>query len=286
MAINSSFTDIAGSQQKPQRGWRLSAAGRHNALVWFGRLVIVILVCGTWEFVARAKLMNPVFIGMPSEIFTSFVQVLSGSVLRVDAVATVVSTVIGFVLAAAVGVAMAMVLTQAPVLDEMVQPFFTALNSMPRVALAPLFVMWFGVGLESKVALSASLVFFVVLLNTMAGIQGVDRDHIALARSLGASPIEIFWKIKLPSAVPSIFAGMELGMIYGFLGTVAGEMLAGAVGLGVRLQEYSGLFRTNDFFAVLLLLVCITTAISLFLRAVRRSLLRWQSLGATARAAG
>ena len=255
-------------------------------LVWFGRLVIVALVCGSWEYVARAKLMNPVFIGMPSEIFSSFVQVLSGSVLWVDAVATVVSTVIGFILAAMIGVAMAMLLTQAPVLDEMVQPFFTALNSMPRVALAPLFVMWFGIGLESKIALSASLVFFVVLMNTMAGILGVDRDHIALARSLGARPIEIFLKIKLPSAVPSIFAGMELGMIYGFLGTVAGEMLAGREGLGVRLQEYSGLFRTNDFFAVLLLLVSITTVISIFLRAVRRSLLRWQSLGIGDRAAG
>ena len=103
-----------------------------------------------------------------------------------DAVATVVSTLLGFAIAAMVGIAMAMFLTQIPALDEMVQPFFTALNSMPRVALAPLFVMWFGVGSESKVALSASLVFFVVLLNTMAGIQGVDPDHVALARSLGA----------------------------------------------------------------------------------------------------
>ena len=258
---------------------------RHAAIVWTGRLLMLAIICGVWEYVARHKLMNPVFIGMPSEIAVSFLEVLRGNVRRVDATATILATLTGFVLAAAVGVAMAMLLTQVPIIDEMVQPFFTALNSMPRVALAPLFIMWFGVGAESKVALSASLVFFVVLLNTMAGIQGVDRDHIALARSLGARPLEIFLKIKLPSAVPSIFAGMELGMIYGFLGTVAGEMLAGAEGIGVRLQEYSSLFRTNDFFAVLLLLVCITTVISVVLRAVRRRLLRWQDLG-TARKLG
>jgi len=220
-----------------------------------------------------------VFIGKPSQIVVDYVQALSGSVLMVDARATVVATLLGFALATIAGVACAMILTQITILDEIVQPFFTALNSMPRVALAPLVVMWFGVGVLSKVALAASLVFFVVLLNTMAGIQSADRDHVTLARTLGASSLSIFLKIKLPSALPSIFAGIELGMIYGFLGTVAGEMLAGDEGIGVRLQEYSGLFKTSEFFAALLLLVTITTAISLGLRAIRRHLLRWQSMG-------
>jgi NitT/TauT family transport system permease protein len=257
----------------------MSPAIRRRLLVWSGRFVILAVVCGLWELTAQRGWMNPVFIGIPSQIAGDFLKALTGPVLTLDARATVVSTLIGFALAAVAGIVMAMVLTQVPVLDEMVQPFLTALNSMPRVALAPLFVMWFGVGLESKVALSASLVFFVVLLNTMAGIQGVDRDHLALARSLGAKPVEIFIKIKLPSAIPSIFAGIELGMIYGFLGTVAGEMLAGERGIGVRLQEYSGLFKTNEFFAALLLLVTITTTISVVLRAIRRRLLRWQNLG-------
>jgi NitT/TauT family transport system permease protein len=120
----------------------------------------------------------------------------------------------------------------------------------------------------------------------MAGIQGVDRDHTALARSLGASPLAIFTKIKLPSAIPSIFAGIELGMIYGFLGTVAGEMLAGDAGIGVVLQEDSGLFETSKFFAALLLLVTISTAISVGLRAVRRRLLRWNTFGMTGNGGG
>ena len=255
------------------------ARSRRATIVWVGRLLILTFICVVWEMAARKGWANVVFIGMPSEIIVDFYHALTGPVLTVDATATVVSTLIGFALAALVGVAMAMVLSQVPILDEMVQPFLTALNSMPRVALAPLFIMWFGIGAESKIALSASLVFFVVLLSTMAGIQGVDRDHLSLARSLGASPLQIFLKIKLPSAIPSIFAGMELGMIYGFLGTVAGEMLAGHAGIGVRLQEYSGLFKTNEFFAALLLLVTITTMISVALRFVRRRLLRWQTLG-------
>jgi NitT/TauT family transport system permease protein len=263
----------------PVRREARSSAARRRLIVWSGRLVILVVVCGIWELTARLKWMNPVFIGMPSEILLEYVRAMTGPLASVDGVATILATTTGFALATVAGIAMAMVLSQVTILDEMLQPFFTALNSMPRVALAPLFVMWFGIGFESKVALAASLVFFVVLLNTMAGIQGTDRDHVLLARSLGAGSREIFLKIKLPSAIPSIFAGIELGMIYGYLGTVAGEMLAGEAGVGVRLQEFSGLFKTNQFFAMLLMLVTITTVISVALRALRHRLLRWQRIG-------
>ena len=266
------------AKPKAQLG-ELSNRTRRRIVVIAGRIVLLLIACLIWELAARERWMNPVFIGRPSQIIVDYGRAFTGSVLMVDARATVVATLLGFALATIAGITGAMVLTQITILDEIVQPFFTALNSMPRVALAPLFVMWFGVGIVSKVALAASLVFFVVLLNTMAGIQSVDRDHVTLARTLGASPFAIFLKIKLPSAIPSIFAGIELGMIYGFLGTVAGEMLAGDQGIGVRLQEYSGLFETNKFFAALLLLVTITTAISLGLRAIRRRLLRWQNMG-------
>lgn len=274
--ISSEQRNIAIPRARPSG---LSKGARRRITVMAGRILLLVVACLIWELAARERWMNPVFIGTPSQIIVDYGRAFTGSVLMVDARATVVATLVGFTLATIAGIAVAMVLTQITILDEIVQPFFTALNSMPRVALAPLFVMWFGVGAVSKVALAASLVFFVVLLNTVAGIQSVDRDHVTLARTLGASPSAIFLKIKLPSAVPSIFAGIELGMIYGFLGTVAGEMLAGDQGIGVRLQEYSGLFKTNEFFAALLLLVTITTAISLGLRAIRRRLLRWQNMG-------
>lgn len=247
--------------------------------VWAGRLLLVLLVCGAWELTASQRWMNPVFIGRPSGIARAFWDGARGPLLYVDARATVESTLIGFVMAAAVGIVVAVVLSRVRVLEAIVQPLFTAMNSLPRVALAPLFVMWFGIGALSKIALAASLVFFVVLLNTMAGIQGVDPDHLTLARTLGATPAQTFLKFTLPSAIPSVFAGLELGMIYGFLGTVAGEMLAGEHGIGVQLQAYSGLFKTNEFFAALLLLVLITTTIAVVLRGIRLRLLWWQSLG-------
>lgn len=252
---------------------------RHRLIVWTGRLVILAIVCGIWEHATAAGWVDAVFVGRPSEIAKNFLLAVQGPVLFVDAYSTVLNTLIGFAIATVAGMLLAILLAEVRILEEMMQPFLTAMNSMPRVALAPLFVMWFGIGGASKIALSASLVFFIVFLNTMAGIQRVDDDHIVLANSLGATPLRRFIKITLPSAVPSIFAGIELGMVYGFLGTVAGEMLAGESGIGVRLQEYSGLFETNKFFAALLLLVVITTSISALLRVLRQRLLHWQTVG-------
>lgn len=273
--ISEAGPDAAYERRRP----RLQGRARRQLIVWGGRFLLFAVFCSFWEIAAQRNWMSPVFIGVPSKIAIEYLHAFTGRLVAVDAVATIVSTLTGFVIATIAGILMAMLLTQVTILDEMLQPFLTALNSMPRIALAPLFVMWFGIGFESKVALSASLVFFVVLLNTMAGIQGVDRDHIALARSLGAKNWSIFFKIKIPSAIPSIFAGIELGVVYGFLGTTAGEMLAGEAGIGVRLQEYSGLFKTNEFFAALLLLVTITTVLSVLLRRIRRRLLHWQNLG-------
>jgi NitT/TauT family transport system permease protein len=252
---------------------------RRQAIIWGGRVAIVIAFCSIWQYASTVGWVDPVFVGRPSGIAKDFLEAVQGNVLFVDAYATVINTLIGFAIATAAGMLAAIILAEVRIIDEMVQPFLTAMNSMPRVALAPLFVMWFGVGGESKVVLAASLVFFIVLLNTMAGMQRVDDDHIILANSLGATPLRRFTKITLPSAIPSIFTGIELGMVYGFLGTVAGEMLAGEHGIGVRLQEYSGLFQTNKFFAALLLLVVITTTISAILRGIRRRLLHWQDVG-------
>src|SRR6478735_238532 len=128
MAANISVVDHIDRPESRATGPRLSPSAKHAVVVWAGRLIMFAVVCIVWEYVARNRIMNPVFIGMPTEIFRSFARALTGNVLRVDAVATVVSTLTGFAIAAVIGIAMAMFLTQAPAIDEMVQPFFTALN--------------------------------------------------------------------------------------------------------------------------------------------------------------
>jgi NitT/TauT family transport system permease protein len=245
-------------------------------LVITGWVGVFVVVAGAWQLAAVHGVINPVFTGMPTRIGTKFLEAITGPALSVDARATVIAALIGAGAASVLGIASAFVLAQSDVWRRIFDPYFTVLNGLPRVALAPLFLLWFGIGLMSKIMLAASITFFVTFYNTMVGVDSVDRDHLLLARAMGASRLQVFLKFVVPSAVPSIFNGLQLGFVYGMLGTVASEMLAGEHGLGVLLTRQAALFQMDDYFATLMLLALATTAISGTLEFIRRRLLRWQ----------
>ena len=253
-----------------------TSSSRKLLLVMTGWGGVFVVVAGAWQLAAMRGIINPVFTGMPTRIAVKFVEAITGPALNVDARATVIAALIGASAASVLGIASAFVLAQSDVWRRIFDPYFTVLNGLPRVALAPLFLLWFGIGLMSKIMLAASITFFVTFYNTMVGVDSVDRDHLLLARAMGASRLQVFLKFVVPSAVPSIFNGLQLGFVYGMLGTVASEMLAGEHGLGVLLTRQAALFQMDDYFATLMLLALATTAISGTLEFVRRRLLRWQ----------
>ena len=252
------------------------ASSRRLMLVIAGWVGVFVVVAGAWQLAAVHGVINPVFTGMPTRIGSKFFEAITGPALSIDARATVIAALIGAGAASVLGIASAFVLAQSDVWRRIFDPYFTVLNGLPRVALAPLFLLWFGIGLMSKIMLAASITFFVTFYNTMVGVDSVDRDHLLLARAMGASRLQVFLKFVVPSAVPSIFNGLQLGFVYGMLGTVASEMLAGEHGLGVLLTRQAALFQMDDYFATLMLLALATTAISGTLEFVRRRLLRWQ----------
>jgi NitT/TauT family transport system permease protein len=249
---------------------------RDRVLVMAGWLAVLIVVGGAWQFAATYGLIDPVFTGMPTRIVGEFLKSITGPPLTVDTFATVTAALIGAGMASLVGIACAFVLAQSDVWRRIFDPYFTVLNGLPRVALAPLFLLWFGIGPMSKITLAASITFFVVFYNTMVGVDSVDRDHLLLAKAMGASRLQVFLKFVVPSAIPSIFSGLQLGFVYGMLGTVASEMLAGQAGLGVLLTRQAALFQMDGYFATLMLLALATTAISGMLEIIRRRLLQWQ----------
>lgn len=258
-----------------QRGRPL--ADRPLAVV-AGWIVLATTIGGFWEWAGRTGQINPIFISYPSAIWDALVEGARGDMLTVDARYTLVAVLIGFSGAALAGIMVAFALSQSAYIRKLLDPFFTALNSLPRVALAPLFVMWFGIGLLSHLVMAASLTFFVVLANTFAGIESVDQDHLLLAKLQGASHWQTFRYFVVPSALPSIFNGLELGFIFGMLGTVSGEMIVGEHGFGVRLQRDSGVFNTAGYFATLFVLVIISAVLAGLFQVVKRRLIRWQTL--------
>lgn len=248
--------------------------------VWavpLGWIVLGVLVFGSWELLARNGTVNPIYVSRPSAIVTALWDSLGTDLITVHAVSTFTGAIAGWALASVAGVLAALALATSPFLLRVIEPYLTAINALPRVALAPIFLLWFGIGVESKIALAFSLAFFVVFSNTLAGVQSADADRVLLARVLGAKKHQTFTKFILPGAVPGIFAGLELGFIFGMLATVAGEMIAGQNGLGVRLQYFAAAFRMDQYFATLIILVAGTMLISWGLRTIRNKLLRWQN---------
>lgn len=245
--------------------------------IWIARALTLLVVGLVWEYVARERIIDPLFIGVPSQILHFFWQGLFiNHDLIGDLLWTLMGTLAAFVLGSAGGILMGLVFVMYPVFEKFIDPLMTALNALPRIALAPLFLLWFGLGLASKVALGASLTFFIVLSSTVAGARSVDLDLLTLARTLGARPAQVFLKITLPSAVPTIFAGLRLGLIYAMLGVIASEIIAAERGLGQKVAYLSGSFQVDGVYAVLLLLAILGTSITWIMSAIEARLLRWR----------
>lgn len=241
------------------------------------QLISPVVLFGSWQLLAQLKVIDPAFVSEPSQFFPAFWDGLTSGPLIAKMGATLYETFAGFALASALGLLAGYLLAEFKVVDNVARPFMTGFNSLPRIALAPLFVLWFGTGSNSRIILIVSLSFFIVAFNTYAGLQAVGRDHLLLARVLGARRSERFFKFVLPSALPAIFAGLQLSLTYAFLGAVVGEMLVGSQGLGGYLALQMGSFDTTNFFGALVLLIIVALAVSSLVRMVEQRLLRWRA---------
>ncbi len=249
-----------------QRRWMVPA----------GRLLVLVAAGGGWEAMARLNILPAAFIGQPSVFLPLLVhQLLGGAILRAIA-DTLSATLAAFAVGGVLALATALVLTIAPPLRAVLEPYLDALNALPRVALVPLFIVWFGLGALSKIVSGISLMYFILLYNTLAGAHSVDPDHVRLARSLGLSGQRVFLRIVLPTAAPSIFAGLRLGLVYTLLGVVTAELIAGGRGLGSLISYYSNTFDANGVFAVLVVLVILADLLSGLMTRIERRLTRWK----------
>jgi NitT/TauT family transport system permease protein len=241
------------------------------------QLVFVGLLITGGEYAFDQGWLDPAFFGRPSGVAHYLWKGLVVSRdLWLDLGYTIGSTLISFAIGSVAAIATGALFVVFPRLERAVDPYLTVINAMPRIALVPLFILWFGLGIGSKIAVGFSLTFFIVLSSTTAGIRGVDADHLTLSRSLGAKPLQLFWKVTLPSAVPVIFSGLRLGLIYAMLGVVGAELLAAEHGLGQTLAQAQGQFNMDGVIALLLLLALMGLVVSVGMTRVERRLLKWR----------
>lgn len=240
------------------------------------QLAVVVVAAGIWQFLSVRGTLPNIYVSRPTSIVVALYHGLADGSLTSALGTTMYETIVGFVIASVVGILGGMALYESPLLERVSRPFLTAANNMPRLALTSLFVLWLGVGSKSHIVLVVTMVFFVVLLNTYAGLSSCDRDHLLLAKVLGASRWKLFTSFLFPSAIPAIFVGLQLGLTYSFMGAVIGEIITGGSGLGALIATYAATYDSAKVFADLLLIAIVATVLSGLIKAAESRLLGWR----------
>jgi NitT/TauT family transport system permease protein len=231
-----------------------------KVILW--QLALLLVALGAWELAVALGYLNAFWASSPSLIAAALIDIVREPLFARHVVTTLAELVAGFTIGALLGIAAGFVLAEWPVVERVLAPYLAALNSLPRVALAPLFILWLGIGLWSKIVMAATLVVFIVISSTHSAARSVDSDMITVARLLGARRGQLFVKVVLPASAPVVFAGLRLGVIYAMLGAVVGEMIAANSGLGYMLSYYAGSFQVGHLMATLAVLIALSTALS------------------------
>ncbi len=236
-------------------------------------LVIVVASLFIWEACVELFAPSPLILPAPSAIFAEFWS--SPWVFIRHSGYTLAVTAAGFAIAVALGVVLAVAIVYSRFLERTIYTLLVALNSIPKVALAPLFVIWLGTGTEPKVSVAVMLAIFPIVIDTVLGLRSVDPDMLSLARVSKASPWQVLFKIRFPCALPSLFAGMKVAISFALVGAIVGEFVAGGTGLGFQILVAQGQFDTPRVFVSLLLLSLMGTVLFYLVDFAERLCLPW-----------
>lgn len=251
-------------------------------------LVFVLVVVG-WEWSVR-------FFEVPSYLIPPVSDIVVGLWRGLDAgplsregywlhsMITLGEVLLGFFIGSAIGLVLGIVISQVRLLEATLRPYIVAFQSLPKVAVAPIVVMWFGYGLTSKVVIVCLLTFFPVLVTSMAGFHSVDLDRIDLLRSLSATPWQIFRKVKFPSALPYIFAGLDMAAVFAVVGAIVGEFVGAQLGLGVEILQMNASMDVAGSFSVFIILSIMGLVLNKTIRTVQARVLFWAPSEAKQRA--
>ncbi|MDM0084707.1 ABC transporter permease [Variovorax sp. J31P179] len=243
--------------------------------LYTGRALVLVGFILLWQFAVQTGLASAAFISSPAAVGAALINLFGETDVLSHLATTAIEVIIAFAISVVLGISCAVLLDRNERLRALLSPYVSALNSMPRVALGPMFILWFGIGMASKIVLAASLGFFIVLVSTMGGLATVDRDMLLMSRLYGASDMRLFWYVRLPWALPSVFAGLKLTLIYCTSGAVIGEMIAAKSGLGLLVQTFSGQFDIASVLAVMLILIVCVVFVTTAFEWLERRLLSW-----------
>lgn len=229
-----------------------------------------------WE-IAAGRWIEVFLISSPSRIFSSLIANIQSGTLIGHTWVTFQEIGIGFPLGAISGISAGYLFGRSRILAEVFEPIIIALYGVPRTALAPLFIVWLGIGIWSKVGVVLLLTFFLNFFNTYSGMKQMDREYIDLARLMGAKGFKLTFRVILPAVSPYIFTGLKTSIPFSIIGAVVGEFIASTEGLGFFIRLSAGIFKTADVFVGILVLMSMVIVMNAIAGLIERRVLQWQT---------
>ncbi len=254
--------------------------------IWFWQIALLVAIFLVWHLLTAPDLLPPIwfdnpdkaafFFGEPPKIFAAIWAWFTGGEIYEHLWITLEETVLAFAIGTFTGLSVGLWLGLSPTASALLDPYVKAANAMPRVILAPIFMVWFGLGIWSKVALGVTLVFFIVFFNVYQGVKEVSPVVLANARMLGASRVQLLRYVYLPSATSWVFSSLHTSVGMAFVGAVVGEYLGSAKGVGYLIHQAEGTFDVNTVFAGILVLTVFALLLDYAVTFAENKLLKWR----------
>jgi NitT/TauT family transport system permease protein len=270
-----SLTDKAAATRA---GWSARGSYRRRVAAW--QFVLVLAVLAIWQF-GSGRLFDPFYVGTPLGVAEVLSRDFFDPSFYNDLRVTGTEMATGYLIGALSGVSVAVLFARWRLIADIWDPFLSGLNSLPRIALAPLLVIWCGIDMAPKALLAATLVFFLMFFMTLSGIRDVDPALINVARVVGANRYHILRHVIIPSAAVWVINGLKMSLPYALIGVIVGEFIVSSNGLGYRLNSYSSSYNTNGTFAVLLVMMVLMMVLNAIVNLIERKISHWRSSAVT-----
>ncbi|WP_448624435.1 ABC transporter permease [Geodermatophilus sp. URMC 64] len=245
--------------------------------VWIGRLVVLVLLLLVWHVAVTEGWVLELYAATPAETFQRLFELLGDPAFWNNLRVTLQETVVGWALGSVLGLIVGLLLGRWQRAARVLDPYLIFMNATPKIALAPFFILWFGIDQTSKVMLAATIVFFIVQVPTQASVSLVQPDLDTVATTMGATELQKFRMVVLPGIMPSVFGALRLALVYSLLAVVLGEFISSRQGLGQALITSTNQFDMPTAFALLIVLALLAVLINIGLAAVENHFSRWKS---------